>query len=158
MAHAAPASGTPRTPATRLPATVAAQRPPNLFDRRTHAAGRVAVPVVVGLVYGYWAATTRRRGGPLTGWNIGFGFLTALVFAAVCIGLFLVAPRLRREQHATLWAAFAGIALGFLFSQSGHSVFSSAGLGLVFAAAVFLFNFYRYYTHEKLQRPQEPAG
>jgi len=157
MAHAVPASGTARTPVARTAAGITAYRPPDLFTRRAHAAGRIAVPVELGLVYGYWAAATRRHGGPLTGWNIGFGFLTALVFAALCIGLFFVAPRLRREQHAALWAAFVGSAVGFLYSQSGHSVLSAGGLGLVFAAAVFLFTFYRYYTHEKLKEPGKPA-
>ncbi|MCN9242138.1 hypothetical protein NGF19_15295 [Streptomyces sp. RY43-2] len=131
-----------------------AQRPPDLFDRRTHAVGRFAVPVVLGLVYGYWAATTRRHGGPLTGWNILFGFMTALVFAVVSIALFFATRHMRRGQHALLWAMFAGIALGFLFSQSGHSVYSTVGLGLVIAAAVFLLNYYRYYTHEP-KRPEE---
>jgi fucose 4-O-acetylase-like acetyltransferase len=116
------------------------------------------VPVALGLVFGYWAASTRRHGGPITGWNLLFGFVTALVFAALCIALFTVAPHLERGRHALLWAAFAGCALGFLYSQSGHSVFSSSGLGLVIAGAVFLFTFYRYYTHEKLERPEKPAG
>ncbi|MGW3498195.1 hypothetical protein [Streptomyces sp. NPDC001020] len=156
MAHAAPASGTPRTSVTRPPARITAQRPPNLFDRRTHAAGRIAVPIVLGLVYGFWVATNRRRGGPLTGWNIGFGFLTAFVFAVVCIGLFVAAPRLLRQRHAMLWAAFTGIALGFLLNQSGHSVLSSGGLGLVVAGFVFLLNSYRYHTYEKPGKPENP--
>ncbi|WP_055492211.1 hypothetical protein [Streptomyces sp. TP-A0356] len=148
MAHAAPASGTPRTPVTPSPGPGGAYRPPDVFDERTHAVARVAVPVVLGLVYGYWAAAMRRDAGPITGWNLLFGFVCAIVFAAVCTGLLMVTPRLRRELHAVLWAAFAGIALGFLYSQTGESVLRAIGIALAVAVAVFVSAFYRYYTHE----------
>ncbi|MGV9242388.1 hypothetical protein [Streptomyces sp. NPDC003710] len=148
MVHATPASGTPRTPVTPSGGPVMRYRPPDLFDRRTHAVGRLAVPVALGLLYGYWAAAIRRDAGPITGWNLLFGFVSAIVFAAVCMGLFTVAPRLRREMHALLWAVFAGIAFGFLYSQTGETVLLSTGLALAVAVAVFAFNFYRYYTHE----------
>lgn len=148
MARAAPTSGTPRASITASPGTRTVHRPPDVFDERTHAVARVAVPVAIGLVYGYWAAALRRDAGPITGWNLLFGFVSAIVFAALCIGLLIVAPLLRRELHAVLWAAFAGIALGFLYSQTGESVLRSAAIALAVAAAVFLADFYRYYTHE----------
>jgi hypothetical protein len=148
MAHAAPTSGTPRTPATTTRGPVAPYRPPDVFDERVHAAARLAIPAAIGLLYGYWAAAMRRDAGPITGWNVLFGFVCAIVFAVLCAGLFFVAPRLRREAHATLWATFAGVAFGFLYSQTGESVLRSVGLGLALAVAVFAFNFYRHYTHE----------
>jgi Na+/proline symporter len=151
MAHTAPTSGTPRTPATTSGAPVPAHRPPDLFDRRTHALGRLAVPLAIGLVYGYWAAAVRRDGGPITGWNLLFGFVCAIVFAALCAGLLVMAPRLRRELHATAWTAFSGVAVGFLVSQDGSSVLRSAAIAIGVAAIVFLFDFYRYYTHEDAQ-------
>ncbi|MEU6094408.1 hypothetical protein [Streptomyces sp. NPDC047079] len=106
------------------------------------------MPVVLGLLYGYWAAANRRDAGPITGWNLLFGFVCAIVFAAVCMGLFVVAPRLRRELHALLWAVFAGVAFGFLYSQTGETVLLSTGIALAVAVAVYAFDFYRYYTHE----------
>src|SRR4051812_27082475 len=42
MAHAAPAGGFARTP--------------DVFDAKVHTAARYGIPVVLGLVYGYWAA------------------------------------------------------------------------------------------------------
>ncbi|GGJ16121.1 hypothetical protein [Streptomyces brasiliensis] len=140
MAQAAPTTGgVPR-----------AGRLPDIFSERTHKIARVAVPVVLGLIYGYWAAGNTRYGGPITGWNVLFGFVTAIVFMAVCMGLMALAPRLRREVHAILWAAFTGIAFGFLYSLSGggHPILGSAGLALAVAAGVFVVLFYRYYTHE----------
>ncbi|MFE1308377.1 hypothetical protein [Streptomyces sp. NPDC058755] len=140
MAQAAPAPG----------GMIRGGRTPDIFSERTHAVAKVAVPVVLGLIYGYWAAANTRYGGPITGWNLLFGFVTAIVFAAVWMGLAALTPRLPRELHATLWGAFTGIAVGFLYSLSGrgHSVLSSAGLGVAFAVVVGGVLFYRYYTHE----------
>ena len=152
MTHTAPASGTPRTPATTssTPGPVR-RRPPDLFDRRTHAVGRLAVPLAIGLLYGYWAAAARRDGGPITGWNLLLGFVSAIVFTVLCSGLLVVAPRLRRELHAAAWAAFWGIAVGFLVNQDGSSVLYSTAIAIGVAVVVFLFDFYRYYTHEDAQ-------
>ncbi|MET7291648.1 hypothetical protein ABZS79_05745 [Streptomyces griseoloalbus] len=138
MAHAAPRS---RGPAER-PGTT------DLLSARAHRAAKVAVPVLIGLVYGYWAAANRRDSGPVTGGNLLFGFLTALAFALVFMALLALAPKLRREMHAMLWAAFGGIAVGFLVNQADRSVLWSTALGLVVAAGVFGVMFYRFYTHE----------
>ncbi|MCX4576349.1 hypothetical protein OHB41_24865 [Streptomyces sp. NBC_01571] len=139
-AHASSASGTRQT--ARTP------RPSDIFDARTHAVAQWAVPVLGGLVYGFWAAAVNRSGGPITGWNILFGFVSAIVFAAVCIGVLKVAPLMRRERHAVLWAVFAGVAFGFIYSQADHSVWRSTMMSLAVAFGVFAVNFYRYYTHE----------
>ncbi|MEU6088521.1 hypothetical protein ABZ865_17155 [Streptomyces sp. NPDC047085] len=151
MAHAAPAPGSrPRpglTPGSGG-AAPAVYRPPDVFDARTHRIARMAVPVVLGLVYGYWAAANRRSGGPITGWNLLFGFVTAIVFAVACAGLLTVAPKLRREVHAMLWTAFVGCAFGFLYSQTGASIIRSIGMSLVVSAVTFIVFFYRFYTHE----------
>ncbi|RMB85509.1 hypothetical protein [Streptomyces shenzhenensis] len=124
------------------------RRTPDIFGEHTHARARLAFPVLLGLVYGYWAAANRRGGGPITGWNILFGFVTALVFVLVYLGVQALAPRLRRELHALLWTAFGGIAFGFLYNQSGESVLRTTGMSLAIAAVFFVVLFYRYYTHE----------
>ncbi|MEU0740073.1 hypothetical protein [Streptomyces sp. NPDC006134] len=154
MAHAAPASGgtsrrgdAPGRAPGRTPDT------PDVFGEGVHTAAKWAVPVVLGLLYGYWAAANRRGGGPITGWNLLFGFLTALVFMVLYIAVRAVAQRLRREAHAAVWAAFAGIALGFLYSQSAEAtVLKSSGMGLLVGAALFVMLFYRYYTREGTER------
>ncbi|MEG3630982.1 transglutaminaseTgpA domain-containing protein [Streptomyces poriticola] len=143
MAQLVPASG--RAPAIRRGQ---GPRTPDVFGPGVHLVAKWALPVVLGLVYGYWAASNRRAGGPITGWNLLFGFLTALAFAVAYVVVREVASRLRRELHAVLWAAFAGCAFGFLYSQTGSSVLLSTGLSLLVAAAFFAALFYRYYTHE----------
>ncbi|MFF5185222.1 hypothetical protein ACFY30_15795 [Streptomyces sp. NPDC000345] len=137
MAHAAPAL-TPARPA----------RTPDIFSERTHRIARWAVPVALGLVYGYWVAANSRAGGPITGWNLLLGFASTIVFAALWMGLAAMTPRLPRELHALLWAAFAGCAFGFMYSQTDKTVLRSTAMGLVIAASVFAVLFYRYYTHE----------
>jgi hypothetical protein len=104
--------------------------------------------VVLGLVYGYWAAANRRSGGEITGWNILFGFTTALAFIVLCIAVAIWAPRLKRELHSLTKSAFAGAAFGFLYSQTGASVLRSTVMSLLITAAIFTVFFYRYYTHE----------
>ncbi|NEC84670.1 hypothetical protein [Streptomyces sp. SID12501] len=121
---------------------------PDVFGARSHLAANRALPVVLGLVYGFWAAANRRDGGPITGWNVLFGFVSALAFMAVLVGVRAMAPRLAREPHAVAWGAFAGVAFGFLYSQTGASVLRSCGNSLVVAASVSAVLFYRYYTRE----------
>ncbi|USQ82390.1 hypothetical protein NFX46_00550 [Streptomyces phaeoluteigriseus] len=149
MAHAAPTPGM-RTPGTRAPSGTpsGASHATDVFGERTHLVMKWAVPVALGLVFGYWAAANRRSAGPITGWNILFGFVAALVFIALYVGIRAVAPRTRREVHALMWAVFAGCAIGFLVNQSGSSVLYSVGVSLAVAAGFFAVMFYRYYTHE----------
>ncbi|MFI5818922.1 hypothetical protein ACIA8I_07205 [Streptomyces rishiriensis] len=140
MAHAAPASGL-RTPSART-------RTPDLFSERTHRIASWATASALGLVYGYWVAANNRSGGPITGWNILLGFVSALVFAALWTGVHALAPHMRRELHALLWAVFAGCAMGFLYGQTDASILRSTGMGLVVGAATFVVLFFHYYTHE----------
>ncbi|MEU6667030.1 hypothetical protein [Streptomyces sp. NPDC046727] len=152
MAHAAPApGGMPRPGGTaaveRRPAGALA-RTPDVFDARTHAMARIGVPVALGLVYGYWVAANNRSGGGITGWNLLLGFVSALVFAGLCMALLALAPRMRREAHALLWTAFVGCAFGFLYSETGASVLRSVGMALAVSAVTFAVFFYRYYTRE----------
>ncbi|MFF0161518.1 hypothetical protein ACFYRY_28845 [Streptomyces sp. NPDC005263] len=153
MTHAAPASGGTRGTLSirRAHARNRMVRPvhtPDVFDERVHRIARVAIPVALGLVYGYWAAANRRAGGPITGWNILFGFMTALAFIVLCLAVATWAPLLKRELHSGVKSAFAGASIGFLYSQSGDSVLRSAVLGLLVGAAIYVVFFYRYYTRE----------
>ncbi|MEV5440131.1 hypothetical protein AB0K80_29610 [Streptomyces sp. NPDC052682] len=146
MAHAAPAPGRARTQR---------QRTPDVFGPRVHTAARWALPVVLGLLYGYWAAANRRDGGPITGWNVLFGFVTAFAFMVLYVAVRAVAPRLMREMHALAWAVFAGCAIGFLYEQGGATVLAAIVLGLVIAAAFFLALLYRFSAREDATGPGE---
>ncbi|MEU1253117.1 hypothetical protein ACWHLZ_35130 [Streptomyces chartreusis] len=140
MAHAAPAPGA-RTPAALTPL-------PDVFSARTHRIAGIVTPVVLGLIYGYWAAANRRSGGEITGWNLLFGFVTAAVFMILYVGVRALAPHMRRELHAIVWAAFVGAAFGFLYSEAGAAIIRSCVMGAVIGAVTFVVMFYRYYTHE----------
>ncbi|MEV6113522.1 hypothetical protein AB0L59_13665 [Streptomyces sp. NPDC052109] len=152
MAQAAPApSGMPRRgggPQIEGRAPGVRIRPPDVFGTRTHRAAHIAVPVVLGLIYGYWVAADARQGGSITGGNLLLGWLSALVFAVVSVALLRLAPRMTRELHALLWSAFVGIAFGFLYIQTPHSVWRSVLMSALVAGCTFGAFFYRYYTRE----------
>ncbi|UFR03610.1 hypothetical protein KBP30_21655 [Streptomyces sp. Go40/10] len=150
-----------RTPAVERRSSDIVRRTPDVFDARTHRIARLAVPVVLGLVYGYWVAANNRDGGPITGGNLVLGFASTVVFAVLCAALLMLGPRMPREVHAVLWSAFVGCAFGFLYSQSGsfistqgagqgghHDVVRSLLMSLLVAAVTFVVFFYRYYTRE----------
>ncbi|MFJ3193553.1 hypothetical protein ACIPJQ_13040 [Streptomyces griseoviridis] len=148
MAHAAPAPGGRRGFGTGTGTGVGVNGLPDVFNGQVHRAARYGIPVVLGLVYGLWAAANRRDGGPITGWNVLFGFVTAIAFIVLCLAVARFAPLLKRELHSLVKSAFAGASVGFLYSQTGASVLRSAGLGVAVTAAVFAVFFYRYYTRE----------
>ncbi|MFK4065297.1 hypothetical protein [Streptomyces sp. NPDC029674] len=131
MAHTAPVHSVPRSRASATPATRWA-----------------ALALLAGIVYGLWACAIRRDGGPITTGNVMLGVVGGLVFAALMLALHRVASALPREPRALSWAAFAGIAFGFLYSLGGASVLRSTVMALVVAAGVFAVTFYRYYTTE----------
>ncbi|MET9900303.1 hypothetical protein [Streptomyces sp. NPDC006446] len=137
MAHAAPVSGKASTSGST-----------DVFGAQTHMIAKWAIPVAAGLVYGFWAAAINRDTGAITGWNVLFGFVCAIAFAAAYIGVRALAPMMRRELHAVMWAAFAGCAFGFLYSQTDATVLRSVFMSLAVAVGVFAVAFYRYYTHE----------
>ncbi|MFE1443027.1 hypothetical protein [Streptomyces sp. NPDC058739] len=137
MAHAAP-----------TPTGYNAAGLPDVFSVRTHKIMHWALPIGLGLVYGYWVAAINRDGGPVTGWNVLLGFASTAAFALAWIAVRAVAPLMMRELHAVLWAAFSGCAFGFLYSQTGESIVRSVMMSLVITASVFAVMFYRYYTHE----------
>ncbi|MEU6125602.1 hypothetical protein [Streptomyces sp. NPDC047123] len=115
---------------------------------RAGATARWAGPVLLAVVYGLWACAIRRDGGPITTGNVLFGVVAGLVAGAVFAALHRLAPTLPRELRAVTWAAFAGIAFGFLYSLSDASVLRSVGMALALTAAVFVAVFYRAYTTE----------
>ncbi|MFJ6720900.1 hypothetical protein [Streptomyces sp. NPDC091259] len=135
MAHAAPTA--PRRPQLTTGA-----------DTRHVSRSALVLPLLLGLVYGVWAAFIQRQMGPVDAGNVFYGILCGVVFAGCVFALARFGPRLAREPHAAAWGAFAGIAIGYLFSLTNESVLRSTAIGLAVAVATGLTAFYRYYTHE----------
>ncbi|GAA2445897.1 hypothetical protein [Streptomyces glaucus] len=150
MTHAASTPGGMRT--TSPPARTGT---PDVFSERVHRIAQWALPAVIGLAYGCWAATNRRSGAPVTGWNLLFGFATAVAFMVLYIAVRAVARRLKRELRALLWSVFAGASIGFLCSQASVSVLETAAVSLAVAAGLFLMLIYHYYTRKGEAENQE---
>ncbi|MFG3286889.1 hypothetical protein [Streptomyces sp. NPDC048111] len=112
----------------------------------------LAIPVVLGVVYGIWTAANQRNDGDtgiLTGGQIVLGVVSGLVVAALGLCLLRFQSALPRELRAAAYGALFGSAVGFLFSLSDHSVLKSCGMGAAFGGAMLLASFYVFYTHEK---------
>ncbi|MBT2407967.1 MULTISPECIES: hypothetical protein [unclassified Streptomyces] len=105
-------------------------------------------PLLLGLVYGVWAAFIKRQTGPVDAGNVFYGILCGFLFAACLFALARVGPMLAREAHATAYGVFAGIAAGYLHSLTNQSVLRATTVGLAVGVGVGLLAFYRYYTHE----------
>ncbi|MEU6661540.1 hypothetical protein [Streptomyces sp. NPDC046821] len=142
MAHAAPVSGT-----SGLRSTVTGSRL------------SIVLSLLLGAVYGIWAAGIKRDATPITGavaspyvtgGNIAFGFVTGIIVAAVCYGvhMFLRSSRMQRELRAAVWAVFGGCAFGFIYSLTDASVLRSTIMALIVAVGVGAGTFYHYYTTE----------
>jgi hypothetical protein len=116
---------------------------------RRHVSARGwGAPITIGVLYGLYASTVARHGGPATLGQLWLGLVSAVVLAG---GIYLLRHRggvLPRELRAAAWGGLTGIAVGFLFSLSGASVLSSTGLGLAFGGFAGAAAFYLFYTHE----------
>ncbi|MCX5377338.1 hypothetical protein [Streptomyces sp. NBC_00091] len=108
----------------------------------------LARPLLLGLVYGVWAAFINRQMGPVDAGNVFYGILCGLLFAGCMFALARVGPKLKRELHATAYGVFGGVAVGYLHSLTNVSVLRSTTVGLFVALGVGLTAFYRYYTRE----------
>ncbi|MFF4848152.1 hypothetical protein [Streptomyces sp. NPDC001194] len=110
--------------------------------------GPLVRALLLGLVYGVWAAFMKRQTGPVDAGNVFYGILCGVVFAAIMYTLARVGPRLMREVHAAAYGAFGGIAVGYLYSLADHSILRSCWVGLITGIGVGLAAFYRYYQRE----------
>ncbi|WP_030302316.1 hypothetical protein [Streptomyces katrae] len=110
--------------------------------------GQLTRALLLGLVYGVWAAFMQRQTGPVDAGNVFYGILCGALFAGIMFALARVGPRLKREVHAAAYGVFAGIAVGYLNSLTEHSVLRASWIGLITGAGVGLVAFYRFYQRE----------
>ncbi|MFF5898113.1 hypothetical protein ACFY8O_19560 [Streptomyces argenteolus] len=116
--------------------------------RRQPTALAWAVPVVLGVIVGFWAFFINRDGGTTTAGQVWLGVVSGVVFAVLCYALLRVRWALPREMRAAAFGVLAGGTVGFLSSLNGNSVLTSTVIGLVVAAGMFCTMFYTYYTRE----------
>ncbi|MEW1698110.1 hypothetical protein [Streptomyces sp. NPDC091278] len=124
--------------------------------RRPFPARGWTFPAVTGVLYGLYAATVARHGGPTTLGQLWLGLVSAVVLAVGIHTLRRYGRALPREPRAAAWGVLTGGAVGFLFSLSGASVLSSSGLGLAFAVVTTAAAYYLFYTHEDAQGRPAP--
>ncbi|MER5809693.1 hypothetical protein ABT143_16100 [Streptomyces sp. NPDC002033] len=136
MAHAAPTA-----PRRHRPMTSAADMDHTARNALTRA-------LLMGLVYGVWAAFIKRQTGPVDAGNVFYGILCGVLFAAIMFALNRVGPSLPRELHAAAYGVFLGVAAGYLHSLTNQSVLRACGVGLAVGAGCAIIAFYRYYTRE----------
>ncbi|MEV6578154.1 hypothetical protein AB0M92_08295 [Streptomyces sp. NPDC051582] len=110
--------------------------------------GPLTRALLLGLVYGVWAAFMKRQTGPVDAGNVFYGILCGVVFAAIMYALSQVGPRLMQELHAAAYGAFGGVAVGYLYSLADHSILRSCLVGLLVGMGVGLAAFYRYHMRE----------
>ncbi len=117
-------------------------------DTRQLDTGALTRALLLGLVYGIYAAFMKRQMGPVDAGNVFYGILCGVIFAGIMYALARVGPRLKREAHASAYGAFGGIAVGYLYSLADHTILRSCWIGLITGVGVGLVAFYRYYTRE----------
>lgn len=113
-----------------------------------HTAMAWAVPVLLGVIYGFYAAFIRRDGGPSTGGQVALGFAAGVAFAVLCFALARFQYVIPREARAAAYGALTACAIGFLVSLTDTSVLRSTILGLVVGVPVGLAMYYFFYSRE----------
>ncbi|CAD5970533.1 MULTISPECIES: hypothetical protein [Streptomyces] len=128
---------------------------PGRKGARAHARPRsltpyaVAVPLALGIIYGFYAAFIRRDGGPSTGGQVVLGLVSGAAVAALCFALGRIQRALPHGLRALAYGALTACAIGFLVSLTDTSVLRSTVLGLVVGVGVFLTTFYLFYSRER---------
>lgn len=146
MAHSVPSSGTTGPEPRRLPAGQSAAGPPG---RRRIGTAAWMVPLLLGIVYGFWAAEVRRSTptpGPISTGNVVFGVVSGIVVAALAFLLHQLPRRVPMELRALAWGGFAGVAFGYVYSLSDASMFRTVLIALLTAGGITVMTYYRYYT------------
>ncbi|MFI0925899.1 hypothetical protein [Streptomyces sp. NPDC021012] len=113
-------------------------------------------PVTAGVLYGLYAEVNARDGGALSWGQFWLGLISAVVLAVALYSLRRYGRALPREARAAAWGALSGIAIGFLYSVTGASIYSSVLLGLIVAAVAGGAAYYLFYTHEDAQGRPAP--
>ncbi|MFD7897625.1 hypothetical protein [Streptomyces sp. NPDC059743] len=108
----------------------------------------LGIPLLLGTIYGAYAAYIARGGGPATYGQLALALISGALLALLIIGLLRFQHSLMRELRAAAWGTLVGCAMGFLYSLTGHSVLLSSGIGLALAVGTVIITFYAFYMHE----------
>jgi hypothetical protein len=123
------------------PAAVPARRRPSV----TPLAGW---SLLLGIVYGSFAQAIARSGGPATFGQLWLALVSGAGFAVLFYLLGRFRKSLMRELRALAYGVLVGGSIGFLYSQTQHSVLLSGGIGLAFGASTVIVTFYWFFASE----------
>jgi drug/metabolite transporter (DMT)-like permease len=115
---------------------------------RHHGSLAWALPVTLGVAYGFYAGFLRRTGRDVNWGDVLFGVVCGIIVVALAYGLGRIQQSLSHEVRAAAYATLFGGATGYLFSQTGASVLKSSVMGLVLAGAMAVSAFYVFHTRE----------
>ncbi|MEW2066593.1 hypothetical protein [Streptomyces sp. NPDC007346] len=115
---------------------------------RRHTPLAWALPLVLGVIYGFYAAFIRRDGGPSTGGQVVLGLASGAALAVLCLALGRIQRSLPHGLRALAYGSLTACAIGFLVSLTDTSVLRSTVLGLAVGVGVFLATFYFFYSRE----------
>jgi hypothetical protein len=115
---------------------------------RHHGSLGWALPIILGLAYGFYAAFVERDGGPASGGQVVLGVVAGVAFAALAFALGRIQHALLREVRALAYGALCAAAVGFLVSLAGSSVLRSTALGLAAGVLPAVVSFYIFYVRE----------
>ncbi|MBT2392507.1 hypothetical protein J7E87_24535 [Streptomyces sp. ISL-1] len=107
-----------------------------------------AVPLTLGVAYGFYAGFLRRTGRDVNWGDVLFGVVCGVIVAALAFALGRIQQSLSHELRAAAYATLFGGAMGYLYSQTGESVLKSCGMGLILGGAMFVSAFYVFHTRE----------
>jgi hypothetical protein len=119
---------------------------------RRHGALGWALPLALGVIFGFYAAFILRvqEGGRSTGGQVVLGVVAGVALAALCFALGRIQHALPRELRALAYGALTALAIGFLVSlDDSSSVLRSSAIGLAVGAGVLCAAFYLFYTREE---------
>ncbi|MGP3927578.1 hypothetical protein [Streptomyces sp. 8N616] len=121
---------------------------PALPGRRRHGRAFVAVPLLLGIAYGLYAAFLTSNNGASNTRIMLDSFVGGAVVAVLSFLIGAAQTRLPRERRAAAYGGLFGIVMGYLLSLSGETWLKAGFLGLILGLSMGLIVFYVRYTHE----------
>ncbi|WP_328537703.1 hypothetical protein [Streptomyces sp. NBC_00344] len=107
-----------------------------------------ALPVGLGVAYGFYAAYIQSSGHGLSTAQLVVSLVSGIALAALAFGLGRIQHRMSRELRSAAYGVLFGGAMGFLYSMTGESVLLSSFIGAGLGAGMLITVFYLLYTHE----------
>ncbi|MEU3185049.1 hypothetical protein ABZ707_12730 [Streptomyces sp. NPDC006923] len=108
----------------------------------------LAMPILLGVIYGAYAQFIARGGGPATYGQLALALISGAAVALLVFALDRFRDVLPRELRAAAYGTLVGGAMGFLYSLTGHSVMLSSAIGLALGIGTVILTFYFFHTRE----------